>query len=68
VQLTANVEPAGATNKTVTWESKNTEFATVDSETGVVTGVAAGTATIEVTTQDGSHKATATVEVTAAQE
>ena len=55
-------------NKTVTWESKNTEFATVDSETGVVTGVAAGTATIEVTTQDGSHKATATVEVTAAQE
>ncbi|HGF6097457.1 TPA: Ig-like domain-containing protein [Escherichia coli] len=37
-------------------------------ETGVVTGVAAGTATIEVTTQDGSHKATATVEVTAAQE
>ncbi|WP_115205812.1 Ig-like domain-containing protein, partial [Escherichia coli] len=48
VQLTANVEPAGATNKTVTWESKNTEFATVDSETGVVTGVAAGTATIEV--------------------
>ncbi|EFC9670553.1 TPA: Ig domain-containing protein [Escherichia coli] len=68
VQLTANVEPAGATNKTVTWESKNTEFATVDSETGVVTGVAAGTATIEVTTQDGSHKATATVEVTVAQE
>ncbi len=68
VQLSANVEPAGATNKTVTWESKNTEFATVDSETGVVTGVAAGTATIEVTTQDGSHKATATVEVTAAQE
>ncbi|HEA2797217.1 TPA: Ig domain-containing protein [Escherichia coli] len=68
VQLTANVEPAVATNKTVTWESKNTEFATVDSETGVVTGVAAGTATIEVTTQDGSHKATATVEVTAAQE
>ncbi|HBC5952480.1 TPA: Ig domain-containing protein [Escherichia coli] len=68
VQLTANVEPAGATNKTVTWESKNTEFATVDSETGVVTGVAAGTATIEVTTQDSSHKATATVEVTAAQE
>ncbi|EJP4353984.1 Ig domain-containing protein [Escherichia coli] len=68
VQLTANVEPAGATNKTVTWESKNTEFATVDSETGVVTGVSAGTATIEVTTQDGSHKATATVEVTAAQE
>ncbi|HAU6468600.1 TPA: hypothetical protein JD888_26600, partial [Citrobacter freundii] len=42
------------------------EFATVDSATGLVTGVAAGTATIEVTTEDGSHKATATVEVTAA--
>ncbi|MDO2421129.1 Ig-like domain-containing protein (plasmid) [Klebsiella pneumoniae] len=66
VQLTANIEPAGATNKRVTWASKNAEFATVDSATGLVTGVAAGTATIEVTTEDGSHKATATVEVTAA--
>ncbi|WP_213842676.1 Ig-like domain-containing protein [Enterobacter hormaechei] len=66
VQLTANIEPAGATNKRVTWASKNAEFATVDSATGLVTGVVAGTATIEVTTEDGSHKATATVEVTAA--
>ncbi|ECU6011514.1 Ig domain-containing protein, partial [Salmonella enterica subsp. enterica serovar Typhimurium] len=66
VQLTANIEPAGATNKRVTWASKNAGFATVDSATGLVTGVAAGTATIEVTTEDGSHKATATVEVTAA--
>ncbi len=46
--------------------SKNAEFATVDAATGLVTGVAEGTATIEVTTADGSHKATATVQVTAA--
>ncbi|HGW6715384.1 TPA: Ig-like domain-containing protein, partial [Klebsiella pneumoniae] len=55
-----------ATNKKVTWASKNAEFATVDAATGLVTGVAEGTATIEVTTADGSHKATATVQVTAA--
>ncbi|WP_064152248.1 Ig-like domain-containing protein, partial [Klebsiella pneumoniae] len=66
VQLTATVAPAGATNKKVTWASKNAEFATVDAATGLVTGVAEGTATIEVTTADGSHKATATVQVTAA--
>ncbi|HHX7607618.1 TPA: Ig-like domain-containing protein, partial [Klebsiella pneumoniae] len=29
VQLTATVAPAGATNKKVTWASKNAEFATV---------------------------------------
>ncbi|MDV5570671.1 Ig-like domain-containing protein [Klebsiella pneumoniae] len=55
VQLTATVAPAGATNKKVTWASKNAEFATVDAATGLVTGVAEGTATIEVTTADGSH-------------
>ncbi|MHB0416319.1 Ig-like domain-containing protein [Klebsiella pneumoniae] len=66
VQLTATVAPAGATNKKVTWASKNAEFATVDAATGLVTGVAEGTATIEVTTADGSHKATATIQVPAA--
>lgn len=63
VALTSKVLPENATNQKVTWASKNTEFATVD-QSGVVTGVAAGTATIEITSKDGSHKATAIVEVT----
>lgn len=50
--LVATVEPANATVKTVTWSSDDSDVATVDS-TGKVTGVAAGTATITVTTVDG---------------
>ncbi|MCV5343200.1 Ig-like domain-containing protein, partial [Escherichia coli] len=44
--------------------SKNEDKATVD-QSGNVTGVEVGTATIEIVSQDGSKKATATVEVTA---
>ena len=63
--LTATVAPADATNKSVTWTSSNEAVATVDG--GVVTGVAAGTATITVTTMDGSFTATCTVTVIAAE-
>jgi len=62
--LTATVLPTNATNKNVTWLSSNTSVATV-SATGKVTGIAAGTATITVTTEDGSKSATCTVTVTA---
>lgn len=61
--LTATVSPANATNKTVTWTSSNEDVATVTSE-GVVTAKAVGTATITVTTEDGSKTATCTVKVT----
>ncbi len=63
-QLTANVVPANATNKAVTWTSSNTSVATVSSY-GLVTGIAEGTATITVTTSDGGYTASCVVTVSA---
>jgi len=66
--LTATVAPANATNKNVTWSSLATGVATVDAQTGVVTGVSAGMATIRATAADGSGvTADKSVTVTAAQ-
>ena len=61
-ELTVTIEPAGATNKNVTWSSSNTNVATVNN-IGIVTGVSEGAATITVTTQDGNRKATCSVTV-----
>ena len=61
--LTATVAPDNATNKAVTWSSSDNTVATVDN-TGTVTAVGAGNATITVTTEDGSKTATCTVTVT----
>ena len=65
-QLSATVSPPNATDPTVTWASNNPSVATVDGD-GLVTGVAAGTATITVTTVDGGHTAEATISVVAPQ-
>ena len=59
-QLTATVLPENATNTAVTWSSSSPNVATVVN--GLVTAVTAGTATITVTTEDGTH--TATCEIT----
>lgn len=61
-QLTATVLPDNATNKNVTWSTSNASIATVDAN-GLVTAVSAGTATITVTTEDGSFTANCTVTV-----
>ena len=53
--LTAIVSPDNTSNKTLIWESSNTDVATVSSS-GVVTAVASGTAVITATTVDGSNK------------
>lgn len=50
--LTATVEPAGATNSGLVWESSDDAVATVAD--GVVTAVADGQATITATAADGS--------------
>ena len=64
-KLTATVQPSNATNKAVNWSSNPTSVATVDNS-GNVTAVAEGTATITVTTQDGNKTATCNVTVTPA--
>ena len=61
--LTAKVEPSDATNQKVTWESNATNVATVDNS-GKVTAVSEGTATI--TAKAGEQTATCTVTVTKA--
>ena len=60
-QITVTISPSNATNKNVTWTSSNSKVATV-SNTGVIKGIAAGTATITV--QDASGKFSAKVSVT----
>ena len=52
VKLSANVMPSNATNKTVTWSSRNTSVATVSSD-GTVKAVGYGTAVITATTVNG---------------
>ena len=52
--LTATVLPANAANKSITWSSLNADVATVTAQTGTVTGVKPGTATIRAAANDGS--------------
>ena len=61
--LTATVLPANADNKAVTWSSSDETVATVDENTGLVTGVAMGQATITATSRDGGKTGTCTVTV-----
>ena len=67
--LTPTFTPSNATNKNVTWSSSNTSVATV-SNSGVVTAVGLGSATITATatngTADPSDDVTATCTVTVA--
>ncbi len=55
-QLTAQVLPENATNKSVSWNSSDSNIATVD-QNGLVTAQTPGTATISATATDGSGMA-----------
>ena len=59
-QLTASVSPSDANNKAVSWKSSNAAVAKV-SDSGLVTAVTDGTASITVTTDDGGHTASCSV-------
>ncbi|MVX64892.1 hypothetical protein GKZ28_14435 [Clostridium chromiireducens] len=53
-QLTANVSPSNATDKTVTWTTSDNTIATVDSN-GLVTAKADGAVVIKAKANDGSN-------------
>ncbi len=60
--LSAEVFPSNASNKNVSWSSSDDNVATVNGG-GIVTAVGRGTATITVTTEDGSFTDSITVTV-----
>jgi uncharacterized protein YjdB len=67
LQLNVAYEPADATQQSATYASLNKSVATV-SETGLVTGVKRGTASISVKSADGNAKATVKITVKQAPE
>ncbi len=62
ISLTAKITPSNATETSLKWSSSNSNVAKVDSS-GKVTGVGKGTATISVTSPDGTKKDTCIVNV-----
>lgn len=62
--LTMTAETVPAEGVTVTWESSDVAVATIDADTGVLTGVTAGETTVTATATDGETTATDSVTVT----
>ena len=63
-KITGTVAPENATNKSVAYSSSDEAIATVASD-GTITAIAAGSATITATTEDGNFTDTVAVTVTA---
>ncbi len=63
LDLTETISPSNASNQSVVWTSSDPTIVTVDSD-GTITGISEGTATITVTTADGSFSAETIVGVT----
>lgn len=66
-KISSSVTPSTATNKKVSYSTSDEAVATV-TNSGTVTGVSEGEATITVTTEDGNKTATSAVTVNAATE
>lgn len=65
IDLSGNAVPEDATHKTITYISVNPEIASIDSTTGIVTGIKKGSATIFAITDGGNYKEEYTVTVDA---
>lgn len=64
--FTAEVFPANADDKTIVWSCSPTNYATINSSTGVLTPIKAGTVTVKAKATDGSNvMETVTVEIQA---
>ncbi|MDR1407344.1 MAG: Ig-like domain-containing protein [Tannerella sp.] len=63
VDFSADVKPTNLTDKTVTWDSSDPSVATVDENTGLVTGKATGKTIITATSVANGKKASVTVNV-----
>ena len=61
-QLSAEILPSNATDKSIIWESSNPEIVTID-ENGMVTALSYGIATIVAKSADGNCEATCLVTV-----
>ena len=61
-QFEATVLPVDATNKSLTWTCSDDKIAVVD-QSGKVSAISTGTATITVRTKDGGYTATSTIVV-----
>lgn len=61
--FTKTISPANATNQDVNWTSSDPSVAKVVYNTGVATGIGAGTAAITATTADGGYTASAVISV-----
>ena len=62
-RLGIKVTPANATNPRTTWSIDNSAVASIDKDNGAITALAAGNATVTVTTVDGGHTATCALTV-----
>ncbi len=61
-QLTAEILPSDASDKTVIWKSSNPDFATVD-KTGLIKAISEGAVTVTAKSADGDFEASCAVSV-----
>lgn len=61
--LDVEIFPSDATNKTVIWDTSNSNIASIDERTGRIVARSVGNAIITATTVDGAHKAQCTIKV-----
>ena len=66
ITLIADISPYNATIKSVRWNVDNSNIASIDTTSGILTGIAAGEVVVTVTTEDGSKTASKKIIVVAA--